>query len=250
MAGSTSTWATTWAIRLAVDKECVARHGASDYCGPRWPTSPMPTVCTAIGATVPSRTLPSGQGSTRKFPGGALGVAVGDFNGDGWLDIYVANDQVPNKLWMNQGDGTLLNEAMLSGSSVNEEGQPEASMGLVVGDFNGDGKEDLFMSHLSRETNTLYLNDGTGMFIDSTRDSGLGMPSWEHTGFGVSLFDSIWMAGSICSLPTAPCASWKSRPGEGISIPFINPISCFTISARDGSRRSASARARYSSSRK
>ena len=174
--------------RLAVDKECVARNGAADYCGPlAYQPDPDRFYRNRGDGTFEDASVRSGIHA--ELPGGALGVAVGDFNGDRWLDIYVANDQVPNKLWMNQGDGTLLNEAMLSGSSVNEEGQPEASMGLVVGDFNGDGKEDLFMSHLSRETNTLYLNDGTGMFTDSTRDSGLGMPSWEHTGFGVSLFD-------------------------------------------------------------
>ncbi len=174
--------------RLAVDKECVARNGAADYCGPlAYQPDPDRYYRNRGDGTFEDASVRSGVHA--ELPGGALGVAVGDFDGDRWLDIYVANDQVPNKLWMNQGDGTLLNEAMLSGSSVNEEGQPEASMGLVVGDFNGDGKEDLFMSHLSRETNTLYLNDGTGMFTDSTRDSGLGMPSWEHTGFGVSLFD-------------------------------------------------------------
>ncbi len=174
--------------RLAVDKECVARNGASDYCGPLAYQPDDDRFYRNRGdGTFEDASVRSGAHS--EPAGGALGVAVGDFNSDNRLDIYVANDQVPNKLWMNQGDGTLLNEGMLSGSSVNAEGQPEASMGLVVGDFNGDGVEDLFMSHLSRETNTLYLNDGTGMFTDSTRDSGLGMPSWEHTGFGVSLFD-------------------------------------------------------------
>ena len=122
-------------------------------------------------------------------PGNGLGVVGADFNDDGWPDIYVANDQVPNKMWINQGDGTFFNEAILSGTAVNEAGQPEASMGLVVGDFNGDGHEDLFMSHLSMETNTLYLNDGTGLFIDATRDSGLGHASWKYTGFGIALFD-------------------------------------------------------------
>ena len=174
--------------RLAVDKECVARSGAADYCGPlAYQPDPDRFYRNQGDGTFEDASVRSGVHA--ELPGGALGVAAGDFNGDGWLDIYVANDQVPNKLWMNQRDGTLINEAMLSGSSVNEEGQPEASMGLVVGDFNGDGVEDLFMSHLSRETNTLYLNDGTGLFTDSTRDSGLGMASWEYTGFGVSLGD-------------------------------------------------------------
>ncbi len=174
--------------RLAIDKECVARSGAADYCGPlAYQPDPDRLYRNKGDGTFEDVSVRSGIHG--ELPGGALGVASGDFNGDEWLDIYVANDQVPNKLWVNQRDGTLINEAMLSGSSVNEEGQPEASMGLVVGDFNGDGAEDIFMSHLSRETNTLYLNDGTGLFTDSTRDSGLGMASWEYTGFGVSLAD-------------------------------------------------------------
>ncbi|MEZ5332981.1 MAG: CRTAC1 family protein [Thermoanaerobaculia bacterium] len=112
-----------------------------------------------------------------------------DADGDGWLDLYVANDQVPNKLWMNRGDGTFVDEALLAGAGVNEEGLPEASMGLVAADLDEDGDEDLFMTHLTRETNTYYRNDGTGLFEDGTRMTGLDLPSWTATGFGVGLAD-------------------------------------------------------------
>ena len=121
--------------------------------------------------------------------GGALGVVVGDFDSDGWPDIYVANDGVANQLWMNEGDGTFRDEAMLAGVGVNMDGSPEASMGVDAADFDGDGDEDLFMTHLARETNTLYINDGEGWFEDRTLAMGLANPSFQYTGFGTAWFD-------------------------------------------------------------
>jgi hypothetical protein len=121
--------------------------------------------------------------------GAALGVVSSDFNQDGWPDIYVANDASSNQLWMNQRDGTFVNDALLAGCAVNDMGMPEGSMGVVAGDIDGDGSYDLFMSHIVQETNTLYLNDGKGMFRETTRDSGLALPSYKYTGFGTALFD-------------------------------------------------------------
>jgi len=114
---------------------------------------------------------------------------VADVNSDGWLDLYVANDGVPNQLLMNQRDGSFVDDALLAGCSVNDAGIPEGSMGVVAGDFDGDGSEDLFMTHLEEETNTLYLGDGTGIFRDGTRSSGLGVSSRPYTGFGTVLLD-------------------------------------------------------------
>ncbi len=90
---------------------------------------------------------------------------------------------------MNQRDGTFFNDGLLAGCAVNDMGMPEGSMGVVAGDINGDGSYDLFMSHIVEETNTLYLNDGSGMFSETTRDSGLALPSFKYTGFGTALFD-------------------------------------------------------------
>ena len=174
--------------RLATDKKCFATNGRSDYCGPLAYQSEVDTLYRNRG-DLDFEDVSVASGIRAEAPGNGLGVVGADFNRDGWMDIYVANDQVPNKMWMNRGDGTFFNDAILSGTAVNEAGQPEASMGLVVGDFNGDGFEDLFMSHLNMETNTLYLNDGTGLFVDATRDSGLGHASWNFTGFGIALFD-------------------------------------------------------------
>jgi hypothetical protein len=172
---------------LALDKKCVSGTGARDYCGPL-AYEPSPDVLYRNRGDG-SFEVVSGRAGVDQQPAGALGAVAFDADGDGWLDLYVANDQVPNKLWLNQKDGSFADEALLAGAGVNEAGLPEASMGLVAADLDGDGDEDLFMTHLTRETNTLYRNDGTGLFEDVTRTSGLDLPSWKATGFGVGLAD-------------------------------------------------------------
>jgi len=121
--------------------------------------------------------------------GPGLGVTCADFNGDGWPDIYVANDGDDNQLWLNRQDGRFENTALMSGVAINAYGKAEASMGVTAGDFDGDGDEDLFMTHLSRETNTLYVNDGSGNFLDATDARRLGRISLPYTGFGAEWFD-------------------------------------------------------------
>ena len=173
--------------RLATHRNCSTSSGARDYCGPR----AYPPVTDSLFRNRGDGTfedVSKKSGILTAF-GAALGVTVADFNGDAWPDLYVANDGAPNQLWLNQRDGTFLDEALLAGCAVNDQGQPEASMGVVAGDLNGDGFADLFMTHLRRETNTFYAGDGTGLFEDATRDSGLGAPSFAYTGFGTALFD-------------------------------------------------------------
>tara|TARA_Y100000588_G_scaffold176132_1_gene190204 strand:- start:1160 stop:2884 length:1725 start_codon:yes stop_codon:yes gene_type:complete len=121
--------------------------------------------------------------------GPALGVSTADLDGNGWIDIYVANDLSENRSWMNQGDGTFVNTAQFNGSAYNDVGDAEASMGVDAGDFDGDGDDDLFVSHLITQTNTLYVNDGNGLFEDRSTRTGLGPPSLAFTGFGTAWFD-------------------------------------------------------------
>ena len=127
-------------------------------------------------------------GITEAF-GRGLGVVCADFNLDGWMDIYVANDRSANQLWMNQGDGTFQDRGLLSGTAYNRDGNPEAGMGVTAGDFDGDGDEDLFVTHLNLESNTLYVNDGTAYFYDATHQFGLASSSLPYTGFGSEWFD-------------------------------------------------------------
>ncbi len=121
--------------------------------------------------------------------GPALGVVAADFNGDGWPDIYIANDGRANELWINESGERFQEQAMAAGAAVNGAGAAEASMGVAAADFDGDGDEDLFMTHLSDETNTLYVNGGAARFDDRTARSGLGPPSDTYTGFGTVAFD-------------------------------------------------------------
>jgi hypothetical protein len=116
-------------------------------------------------------------------------VVSADFNDDGWTDIFVANDGDPNQLWVNQKDGTFKNEALLAGAAVNRDGKAEAGMGVDAGDFDGNGTDDIFITHLMDETNTLFTNLGNAVFEDRTRDTGLGMPGRRFTGFGTLFFD-------------------------------------------------------------
>jgi enediyne biosynthesis protein E4 len=121
--------------------------------------------------------------------GPALGVSTADFNGDGWIDLYVANDSQPNQLWINQHDGTFKNTALLAGAALTQEGKAEASMGVDAGDFDNDGDEDLFVTEQTGEGYNLFVNDGSGSFEDQSSRSGLAAASLGYTGFGTAWFD-------------------------------------------------------------
>ncbi|HSD46197.1 MAG TPA: VCBS repeat-containing protein, partial [Pyrinomonadaceae bacterium] len=166
---------------------CYAATTAKDYCTPRVFRAPGNRLFHNVrqgefeDATVKA-------GLDREF-GHGLGVVTADFNRDGWPDIYVANDGDPNQLWINQKNGTFVNDALLAGAAINRNGQAEAGMGVDAGDFDGNGTDDIFVTHLMDETNTLYVNLGDGLFEDRTRETGLGMPGRRFTGFGTVFFD-------------------------------------------------------------
>ena len=178
---------------IAGHQTCLTAGGARDYCGPLAYHAEPDRLFRNLGAGAAGGARfedVSASAGLRAAPGNGMGAVTGDFNGDGWADIYVANDQMRNFMWINQGpEGGFRDEALMAGTAVNEEGQPEASMGVAAGDLENDGDEDLFMTHITRETNTLYLNDGSGFFTDSTIAAELGSASWEYTGFGTALFD-------------------------------------------------------------
>jgi hypothetical protein len=121
--------------------------------------------------------------------GKGLGVVWSDFDGDGDQDIYVANDDTPNFLWKNRGDGTFEEVGDLAGVSLSEDGLPQAGMGTDMADYDNDGRLDIIVTNLAEETNELYHNDGGGAFSDRTFTSGIGPPSLLDVGFGTFFFD-------------------------------------------------------------
>ena len=121
--------------------------------------------------------------------GKGLGVVPGDIDGDGDLDLYVANDKVMNHLFINDGHGGFSEDALFAGVGYNENGRAEAGMGVDFADVNRDGWLDLFVTNFSGESNTLYINDQSGSFVDQTFLAGLGQPSLNYLGFGTKFLD-------------------------------------------------------------
>ncbi|HKN48294.1 MAG TPA: VCBS repeat-containing protein, partial [Candidatus Polarisedimenticolia bacterium] len=121
--------------------------------------------------------------------GKGLGVVWGDYDGDGDEDIYVANDDTPNFLFRNRGDGTFDEVGEQAGVALSEDGVPQAGMGTDMADYDNDGRLDIFVTNLAEEANVLYHNDGGGVFSDRTFASGLGAPSLLKLGFGTFFFD-------------------------------------------------------------
>ena len=172
-----------------LDKETVCPNpaGARDYCPPQ------------IYGGFPDRLFHNdGKGhftdvSAKALPGlrprPALGLSTADFDGDGWIDIYVADDGEDNLLWINQKNGTFREVALASGAAVTAEGKAEASMGVDAGDFDNDGDDDLVMTELTSQGFNLYVNDGSARFRDQGAASGLGPASTVYTGWGTAWFD-------------------------------------------------------------
>jgi hypothetical protein len=172
---------------IAGDIDCLSVTGQHDYCPPNSYRAQTDRLYHNRGDgtfdDVTSRALVGGA------DGPALGVSTADFDGDGWIDIYVGNDGQPNQLWINQKNGTFKDTAFLSGAAVNGQGNSEASMGIDAGDFDNDGDEDVFITNWLAQMNILYVNMGGGVFEDRKAASGLGPPSLAKTGFGAAWLD-------------------------------------------------------------
>ncbi|RKU13605.1 hypothetical protein C6502_04370 [Candidatus Poribacteria bacterium] len=122
--------------------------------------------------------------------GKGLGVTCGDYDNDGRIDIYAANDTTPNFLYRNVGDGRFVDIAPFAGAAYNEHGVAEGGMGVDFGDYNNDGALDIFVTNFSNETNTLYHNTADGALIDFTNIVGLGEVSFLKLAFGTKFFDA------------------------------------------------------------
>jgi hypothetical protein len=118
-----------------------------------------------------------------------FGAAFADVNDDGWLDIIVANDSTPNYLYLNRGNGTFEDVSYPSGFALNENGREQACMGIGIGDYDNDGRLDLYVTNFSDDYNTLYHNEGDGNFMEITFQLGLGEITIPFLGWGTGFFD-------------------------------------------------------------
>lgn len=177
-----------WSVETAV--RCFATNSRRDYCGP-----------SAYPPEADSLFLNRGDGTFESVlepllaahPGAGLGVVELDADLDGRPDLFVANDGMVNRLWLNRRDAAggleFVEDGLLSGVAVNGQGQAEASMGVAIGDVDGDLDLDLFLSHLDGETDTLLMQQGPGLFVDRTVAAGLGSQGRALTSFGTAMVD-------------------------------------------------------------
>ena len=176
-------------VSYGVEKDirCFMLAGGPNYCPPQvYRAQPSKLYHNNRDGTFSDVTAAAGMAA--EF-GPALGVATADFNGDGWIDIYVANDGQPNQLWINQRNGTFKNTALASGTALSDEGKAKSSMGIDAGDFDNDGDEDLFITELTGQGSDLYVNDGSGVFEEQSARAGIRFPTLPYTGFGTAWLD-------------------------------------------------------------
>ncbi len=174
------------------DRPCRLPDGASRICTPHDFAASQDQLFLNLGdGTFREVTHESGI----EVPDGkGLGIVVADFEGTGWLNLFVANDAVPNFYFSNEtqrpGEQPRFSErGFVSGLAVDQEGHAEACMGVACGDANGDGRLDLFVTNFHHESNTLYLQRSAGQFEDATRWAGLAEPSLAMLGFGTQFLD-------------------------------------------------------------
>jgi hypothetical protein len=174
-------------------RQCLNQRERGDYCHPNSFSGSVAKLFHNRGRAAGAEavrfedvTLASGLG---RLPGPGLGVVCADFDGDGWPDIFVANDAQPNRLWINRHDGTFTEEAVSRGLAFDRVGQALGNMGVALADVDGDGFFDLFVTHLTDETHTLWRQGPRGTYQDRTAAAGLTNPRWRGTGFGTVLAD-------------------------------------------------------------
>jgi enediyne biosynthesis protein E4 len=174
--------------RVEGNIRCFGLAGAPDYCPPHVYT-PQPSRLYHNNHDGTFADATAAAGLETEF-GPALGVATADFDGDGWIDIYVANDGQPNQLWINQHNGTFKNTALLAGAALGAQGDAKSSMGVDAGDFDNDGDEDLFVTELTGQGVDVYVNNGRGVFDEASARIGLRLPTLAFTGFGAAWIDA------------------------------------------------------------
>lgn len=170
---------------VAANKKCYAPTGELDYCTPR------------VYRPLPARLFHNDKGRFTEVAnafaqalGPGLGVAPMDANGDGGLDLFVANDSMANHLWINQRNGRFTEQALQLGVAYGEEGLAKAGMGIAPADYDNDGDEDVIVLNLMREGASLFRNNGAQGFADVSLATGMHAATFLFTGFGVGWLDA------------------------------------------------------------
>jgi hypothetical protein len=173
-------------------RTCERHNGERDFCGPSsFPPSASRlwrNVTKQNGAAPVFEDWSVRSGIVRQ-PGMALGVVCADFNGDHWPDIFFADDDRPNRLFINQRNGAFTEEAAVRGLAYDAMGRSAANMGVVFSDLNRDGPFDLFITHLTDEFHSFYRQQEVGLFLDVIAQTGFQQQAWRGTGFGVVAAD-------------------------------------------------------------
>lgn len=173
--------------------QCKDPSGAPEFCGPQ-------DFSTTVSRLFHNRGAAAGPGKAAfedvtvrsgfaKAQGKALGILCADFDGDRWPDIFIADDGIANRLYINQKNGTFAEEAMIRGLAYNAMGAAAGNMGIALGDVNNDGLFDLFITHLTHEEHALWMQGPRGLFEDKTAGFGLASQRERGTGFGTVLAD-------------------------------------------------------------
>ncbi len=192
--------------QLGQDIKCFGANSQIDYCSPKsYPKEYDSLYINKNGVFVDI----SEELGVKTKTGYSLGVIAEDFNVDGWTDILVANDATKNLLWINQKGTGFVDEGLKRGIAVNGKGEMEASMGIGITDFDNDLDWDIIMTHLATESNTLYVNNGYGYFMDQSNKFNMVSLSKPYTSFGVGwldvnddlLEDLIIINGAVNSIP-------------------------------------------------
>jgi hypothetical protein len=169
------------------DIYCTLDNKNKSYCTPQTYKGQSATLYRNRGnGTFENTTQKAGM---QDPAGKTLGVALLDYDTDGWLDLFVANDTEPNKLYHNNHNGTFTDEGIAAGVAFSAAGTPRAGMGVDAADYDGSGRPSVIIGNFTNESMALYHNDGSGLFTDEAAGSGIGKLSAQSLTFATFFFD-------------------------------------------------------------